>query len=116
MKFLKALSMDYIGIASATLCVVHCLLLPVLILFFGKSELLEKFSYLFLLISFYSAFEATKHTNNTKILTLIWLSFALLSICILFEDDFPNLEIGSYLASLGLIIGHILNMKFCKKC
>ena len=116
MKFSKITTPDYIGIASASLCVVHCVLTPFLIFFFTNTVWWEKFSYFFLSLSFISAFQATKHSKNRKVLSLIWCSFALLAIGILFEEDFPKLEILNYLASLGLIIGHILNIKYCKKC
>jgi hypothetical protein len=116
MKFSKITISDYIGIASASLCVVHCVITPFLILFFTNTVWWEKFSYFFLLLSFISAFQATEHSKNRKILSLIWCSFALLAIGIIFEDDFPKLEIISYLASLCLIIGHILNIRYCKKC
>ncbi len=107
---------DLIGVISASLCMVHCFFTPLLLLMFAAFEWFHAISYIFLFISFVSAFEATKHSENLKILTLIWGSFVLFAITILFEDDFEFLHTLSYFASFGLIIGHILNIRYCQKC
>lgn len=110
------LKSDWLGIASASLCVVHCLFTPFLIFLATNFSWWHDVSYLFLLISFFAAYEASKHTDNKKALGIIWSSFALLSVCVIFEDDYRILHEISYLASLGLIIGHIYNLRYCKKC
>ena len=110
------LKSDWLGIASASLCVVHCLFTPFLIFLATYFSWWHDVSYLFLLISFFAAYEASKHTDNKKALAIIWSSFVLLSVCVIFEDDYLILHEISYLASLGLIIGHIYNLRYCKKC
>lgn len=107
---------DWLGVASASLCVVHCLLTPFLLLIASSFSWWHEVSYLFLLISFFAAFEASKHTESRIALRLIWLSFTLLTLCILFEDEFHFLHAMSYLASFGLIGGHLYNLHYCKKC
>jgi hypothetical protein len=107
---------DIVGVLSASLCIVHCFFTPLLLLMFAAFKWFHAISYIFLFISFVSAFEATKHSENLKILTLIWGSFVLFAIAILFEDDFAFLHTLSYVASFGLIIGHILNIRYCQKC
>jgi hypothetical protein len=107
---------DWLGIASASLCVVHCLFTPFLLFIASNFSWWHEVSYLFLIISFLAAYEASKHTNSRVALGIIWSSFALLAICIFFEEEFHILHELSYLASLGLIIGHLYNLKYCKKC
>jgi hypothetical protein len=107
---------DWLGIASASLCVVHCLFTPFLIFIASNLSWWHEVSYLFLIISFFAAYEASKHTESKVALGIIWSSFVALAICIIFEDDYHFLHEISYLASLGLIIGHIYNLKNCKKC
>lgn len=107
---------DWAGILSASLCVVHCLLTPVLIILLSDTAWWHQVSYFFLAVSFYAAFRATQHSRASKILTLIWLSFLILAFSILFEDAYPWLHEVSYLASFGLVAGHILNIRYCKHC
>lgn len=107
---------DIIGVLAASLCMVHCFFTPLLLVVFSAFEWFHTLSYVFLFISFVSAFEATKHSENLKILAVIWISFVIFAIAILFEDDFEFLHALSYIASLGLIVGHILNIRYCQKC
>jgi hypothetical protein len=106
---------DWLGIASASLCVVHCLFMPILIIIATNFTWWHEISYLFLLVSFFAAFEASKNAQKVA-LSIIWSSFALLTMCILFEEERYMFHNISYLASLGLIFGHIYNLKYCKKC
>jgi hypothetical protein len=106
---------DILGIASASLCVVHCLFTPFLILTASNFSWWHEMSYLFLLISFFAAFEASNHTESRVFPLILWSFFLILSVCILFDEDFPILHEISYLASLGLIIGHIYNLCYCPK-
>lgn len=107
---------DWLGIASAALCLVHCLFTPFLIYLASYFSWWHQVSYLFLVISFFAAYEATKHTDSQIAIRIVWLSFAILAVCVLFEDEYQILHKISYLASLGLIIGHIYNLRYCKKC
>jgi len=106
---------DMTGILSASLCVVHCLMTPLLLVFLSAFGI-EYFNYLFLFISFWAAFETTKHSNHTKIIVVIWGFFGLLLVSVIFESDFELLHYLNYPSSFGLIVGHILNIKYCKKC
>jgi hypothetical protein len=107
---------DWLGIVSASLCVVHCLFTPFLIFITSNFSWWYEASYLFLLISFFAAYEASNHTDSRIALSIIWSSFALLAVCLLFEEDYYILHDISYLASLGIILGHIYNLRYCKKC
>jgi len=106
---------DLLGICGATLCMLHCFFMPILLSLFSVFGI-AYLSYAFLFVSFLSVFEASKQCSNTKILSFIWACFWLLCFSTLFEDDFKHLHELSYVASLGLIIGHILNINYCKKC
>lgn len=107
---------NYLGIASATLCVAHCILTPFLIVLVSKYEWWENLSYLFLIVSFAAVWEAVKAKPPLHILLLIWVSFLVLGLCIIFENTYEFAEPLSYLASLSLVSGHILNIRHCKKC
>lgn len=107
---------DYLGIASATLCVAHCILAPFLILAVSKYAWWEHLTYVFLALSFYAVYEAIKAKPPTYILVLICGSFALMTIFLLLEASWKIAEPLSYIASLGLVVGHILNIRYCKNC
>lgn len=116
-KYMKnKVSSNIIGILSASLCTVHCLFMPFLILLASSFTWWHEVSYFFLLISFFAAYDASNSSESKLVLITIWSSFSLLAICILFEDDYAVLHEISYLASLGLIFGHIYNLRYCKKC
>ena len=107
---------DWVGIASASLCVVHCLLTPLLLTLATTYEWWPGLSYLFLFVSFYAALETSWHSTGSPWLWLIWGSFVALATAVIFEDRYPALELLSYLASVGLVVGHILNIRYCRKC
>jgi predicted neutral ceramidase superfamily lipid hydrolase len=104
------------GIASATLCVVHCILTPFLLIIIAKYEWWENLTYLFLAVSLYAVYEAIKAKPPKYILSLICGSYVLLIAFLLLEETWYLAEPLSYIASLGLVIGHVLNVRHCKNC
>ncbi|TDB63709.1 MerC domain-containing protein [Arundinibacter roseus] len=115
-QFLFSSKSDWAGIFSASLCVVHCLLTPLLMVLTATFSWWAGLSYVFLFISFYAAFDTSRAHTPRPILLLIWGGFVLLTLSIILEDAFPVLHKFSYPASLLLVIGHILNLRHCKKC
>jgi hypothetical protein len=116
---------DYLGIAGSGLCLIHCLAIP--FLFYVQNAFAQKlleslnleniyFEYSFVLLCFIAVFSTTKHNDSWKINTSFWLFFTLFAISVLFEDDFKYLDLLGYGASIGLIITHIININYCKKC
>lgn len=107
---------NYMGIASATLCVAHCILTPFLLVIVAKYEWWESLTFLFLAISFYAVYEAVKSKPPKHILWLICGSYALTATFLLMEESWALAEPLSYLTSAGLVLGHILNIQYCKNC
>ncbi|MFB0946900.1 MAG: hypothetical protein ACI9V1_001867 [Spirosomataceae bacterium] len=107
---------NYMGIASATLCVVHCILTPFLILIVSKYEWWGNLTFLFLAISLYAVHDAIRSKPPKHILWLICGSYALMAGFLLLEEAWSLAEPLSYIASLGLVVGHILNIRYCKHC
>jgi hypothetical protein len=117
---------DYLGIASSGLCLVHCLATP-LMLFIQQYHFYQSpnispdtqdsyWEYLFVFISFMAIYFTTQNIDSRKIQISFWAFFSLFAISILFEDDFENLQFVGYTSSIGLIITHIINIKYCNKC
>ncbi len=116
---------DYLGIAGSGMCLIHCLAMPTLFfiqnlfareLFKGLDLENIYLDYLFVLVCFFAVYSVTKRSNSQKVNTSFWLFFGLFSISVLFEENFEYLEYLGYIASLGLIITHIVNINHIKKC
>ena len=107
---------DYFGIASATFCVIHCIATPFLIVIVSKYEWWSSLSYLFLTISFFAVYQASKSKPPAYILTFIWAGFVGLTLSTLSEDYWTYGELTGYIFSVVLVTGHILNIRYCKKC
>ncbi len=112
---------DKAGILSATLCMVHCLIIP--LLFLAKVSYTdsnanhlpawwEKLDYIFLVISFWAVYHSAQHTPYQKIKIALWSFFSLLATAIIFE---ATLHWLAYFASAGLIVTHLANIKLSRR-
>ncbi len=108
---------DTTGIASALLCTIHCLAIPALLFiktaYAGIANIQfpawwHSLDYMFLLISFYAVFHSASHTSYAGIRISLWAFWTILAISILFEASLYAL---AYVASAGLIITHIINLR-----
>jgi ABC-type spermidine/putrescine transport system permease subunit II len=113
---------DKTGIASALLCTVHCLIIPILFLVqysftSGNTNIQlptwwERLDYIFLLISFWAVYHSAGHTRYKEIRIALWLSWTLLAVAIIGGS---NLHWLAYIASAGLISAHFVNLKRMRK-
>lgn len=108
-KKIILVSADWLGMTSASLCVIHCLLTPFLVL--GASHLAwwHDISWLFLVLSGIAVYLATRGGTSLGIKVLIWASFSVLALSIIGEEYWEPFHEISYVASLGLVIGHFWN-------
>lgn len=117
---------DKLGIASAVICTIHCLVVP--LLFIGKYWLgdtlhintmsageqsilpswWEAIDYVFLLISFVAVYHAAAHAATRPIRVSLWIWWGVLAAAIVFGH---RLHALAYLASAGLISTHIVNIR-----
>ena len=115
---------DTIGAIVSTLCVVHCLLTP--LLFVAQSYTAthsheapfwwKNLDYLFILISVIAVYESTKKSTNKLIKAGLWISWIMLFLLILNEKlvwiEFD--EIITYCVALTLSMLHIYNLNYCQ--
>ena len=109
---------DKIGIASAVLCSIHCLIVPVLYLVkvswaeqhrsFTLPGWWELMDYVFMIISFTAVFHSAGHTPFKSIKFFLWTFWLVLMVSILFSN---LLHWMAYIASAGLIITHFMNIR-----
>lgn len=130
---IKAHLSDYVGIASAFLCLIHCLAGPIIMSaglaahhsfgleganhahgdhFHSDHFLLHRgWDFVFLSIGLVAVIFSTQHTSNRKIKFLLWTTFSFLAAAILLEEQAPIFQYLVYLASVLLIFAHYTNIK-----
>ncbi len=110
---------DYIGITGSILCIVHCLVTPVLVM---TSTLLNHDSlrlgflsldYVFIAVNMVAVWSASRHTSR-QITIALWGFLVLFAGGLLLEDVHEGFEYLAYAASIGLVITHIANIRHCR--
>ena len=126
MKSIKFLTnnSDFFGFLTCSLCLVHCISTPLILL--SLSSLNTKLSmsyswwsnldYVFLLISFFMVYFSTQITTVKRMKYFFWLSwFSLLLIIINEKTELYGFsEYVNYLTITGLSLLHLFNLKYCK--
>jgi len=105
---------DILGISSATLCLVHCLIFPILSILplgFIHNPIID------LLFASLGLFAILKIIKNSALLisAILVVSMSLIWISILSELFFEiHLDL-IYYGGIGMIIGHLINYKLHRK-
>lgn len=110
---------DYLGIASATICLIHCLAGPVVL---GATAHAHdghaahwladhRWDYFFLLLGLAAVWYSARHTAHRAMKVLLWLTYAFLAASILLETQAWIFRYLVYGASAGLIVAHLLNLR-----
>ncbi|MEZ4684557.1 MAG: MerC domain-containing protein [Bacteroidia bacterium] len=136
---IKALTADHLGLISAFICMIHCMITPLL---FGAyahahsrarafgpdfaammgqpkthpADYWHMLDYVFLAIGLAAVYYAARHAYNRWIKGLLWGSFVLLASCIFMESQaalFANLL---YVASGILMLAHGINIVQQRRC
>jgi hypothetical protein len=111
---------DLVGIAGSALCLVHCILLPVVFIYNGEHHhhhhehwLGVNIDYFFLLIAVVAVYLTTKKPWPVFVKVALWVSLTACFVGIALHDYEPSLKYVLYLGSLGLITSHIFNIRHC---
>ncbi len=109
---------DIVGILASSLCLIHCLLMPLVLLLFTETigEKYEQICIFFWFISFISVFLSIEKMKNKKLKFTLIISWLLLTISLFYEEKHPVFKLFIYLGSIALIAIHIVNIKNCIKC
>lgn len=112
---------DRLGITSAVICAVHCLVIPAIFLLrysvadaggadwgVGLPAWWEKLDYLFLLVGFVAVYHASAHASGIGIKLSLWVFWVFLAVAVVFEQYLHWL---AYIASVGLIGTHFVNIR-----
>ncbi len=117
-------SADLLGISASVLCMIHCMVFPVFIslgFIFQHGEEHDHdhwhfLDYIFIALAVWAVFTATKNTNSNGIKIGLWTAVSIFAVGVALHDWNPWMVIVSFAASVELLIIHILNWKFHKKC
>jgi hypothetical protein len=114
---------NFIGALASGLCLVHCLLTPIVfavqgsLLAHGHEHpywwgLLDSF---FLVVSFLAVWRSSKTTTKNWVRYALWISWLFLSAIILNEKMtfVPAPEFAIYFPTIALIGLHLYNRKYC---
>ena len=115
---------DTIGALASSLCVVHCLMTPILFAVQGYSAIhsetaplwWKNLDFFFITISVIAVYKSTKNSTNTLIKSALWMSWLILFFLILNEKLgwIPLAEFFTYSAAFTLAILHIFNLNYCQ--
>ena len=108
---------DYIGITGSVLCIIHCMVTPVLLL---TTSLLQdstfrigylSLDYIFIGVNIVAVYLATRHHAPVRIKWSLWGFLFLFSLALLLENRAPVFTYIAYIGSAGLVISHLLNIR-----
>ena len=104
---------DTFGALASTLCLIHCILTPLL---FVLPLWWKGLNVIFITVSFLAVYGSSKKTSKPFMKPLFWMSFTLLAFVLLNEEiHFFHLpELVTYFAAINLSFLHIYNRKYCK--
>jgi len=96
---MKSKILDAIGISAAGLCLIHCLVFPILFIIPLGISHNPYIDLAFLLIGIVVVFRVTKKLSSIALKTLFWISILLISISVaidmLYHIHLPLIYIGS---------------------
>lgn len=108
---MKKLQIDILGISSATLCLIHCVIFPLFtIIPFGFSDnyLVDTF---FACIGMFAVSKIMMSNTRKIVKIILGISMLTMIVSILLEIIF-DIHFGLILmGGIGMIIGHYLNFK-----
>ena len=120
-----SLRSDYIGIVSAVICLIHCIITPLFFSAYMHSHVHEghghvhsagfNVDYIFLTIGLVAVWFSTKHADRTWIKVLLWASYLILFISVVFEATSPIFFWSLYAASVALIAAHVINLRHLRQ-
>lgn len=108
---------DYIGITGSVLCMIHCLVTPVLLMTTAlmQDEHLRvgylSLDYLFIGINVVAVYFATRHSASPAVRRALWSFLILFAFAIVLEDTSGFFRYAAYAASAGLVVTHLVNIR-----
>lgn len=108
---------DFLGIVSSTLCFIHCLIIPFLLLGWStqwvRSHWLDFF---FLGIGLYAVVQTSRSTPLQVVRIGLFVSYFFLFLSWVFHTVIPGSLYLNFVGAIGLIVFHSYNLKYAGRC
>lgn len=108
---MKSKILDAIGISAAALCLIHCIVFPLLLIIPIGISHNPYIDLGFLAIGTLVVYRLTKQIRNKRLKLLFWISIGLIAVSVatdfIFEVHLPLI----YAGAAGLITAHLINFK-----
>lgn len=108
---MKTKILDYIGISAALLCLIHCIIFPLLMIIPLGISHNPYIDLMFLLVGATVVFRITKNIGSRWLKFLFWGSIVLIGISIGLDFIFHIHSELIFAGAAGLIIAHFINFK-----
>lgn len=108
---MKTKILDYIGVLAAVLCLIHCVVFPLLLIVplgISHNPLIDL---MFMLIGAVVVFRITKSVSSYWLKGLFWSSIVLIALSVGLEFIFHIHFELIYIGALGLITAHLIHFK-----
>ena len=113
---------DFIGAIAGILCIIHCIITP--LLFLVNAELATKqtlsvlqfIGYVFLVVSFFAVYRSALNTTNNVVKVLFFFFWCSLLFLVLNESfgAYHISETFTFISAFSLSALHIYNLKYCQ--
>ncbi|MBD3724164.1 MAG: MerC domain-containing protein [Flavobacteriaceae bacterium] len=114
MKKSFLLSLDFLGVSSATLCLIHCLVFPLLSFIpigFSHNHWVDL---TFASFGLYPVVKILKSSSHLFVKIILSISMSLIFYSIINTIVMHEHSILLYFGGIGMIAGHLLNYRFCR--
>jgi len=110
---------DWLGILSASLCIVHCLILPLVLVagIVSKSSFpeWEWLDFIFILLAWIGVYGASRHHGAGPINRGLWANVLVFSLSLLLHEHFGWALYVSLASSLFMIVLHVMHYRKFRK-
>lgn len=108
---MKSKILDAVGISAAVLCLVHCIIFPLLLIIPLGISHNPYIDLAFLIIGTFVVYRQTRYITNNWLRILFWASIGCIAISILIDFLFEIHLPFIYAGAAGLITAHLINFK-----
>ena len=95
---------DIFGAASSTLCLIHCIVTPLL---FFVPFWWTGLNFIFIIVSFFAVYGSVKNTSRKIMKPLLWLGFIFLPTLIINEEIYVPIIIFLIFVMISIVVKKI---------
>lgn len=114
MKYLKSGKYsDMLGIISSVLCLIHCMVFPLIFIWYRASSVDSGhlLDYFFVFFAGIAVYFSSKKNTRTFIKAGLWFSYITFTVSLLLHETFVFAFYTSFIASVALVFLHAFNFR-----